>query len=273
MASEDDKKIGWKNRIREQYRLVILEEDTLREVRSLNLNLLNLYILITSIIVVVSTAIVMLIVFTPIKSYIPGYGQVEGNPKFVKLTKNIEELEQSVEEQSIYIDGLMNMLNGVKIDKNIITNTPIAISDGSEDISSVSESTASSKITDIYDMQLIAPVAGTISSGFQHDIKHYGVDVLGAKNTPVMATDDGVVITSDWTIEYGNVITIQHKADLISVYKHNSTLLKNLGDAVKKGESIAIIGNSGTLSSGPHLHFELWYKGIPLNPNDYINFN
>ena len=273
MASKDDKKVGWKNRIREQYRLVILEEDTLREVRSINLNLLNLYILLSTIIVLIGTVVVLLIVFTPIKSYIPGYGRVEGNPKFIKLTKNLEELEQSVEDQSVYIDGLMSMLSGVKKDNETYNSISL---DNTPDNQGGNPSVANQPVfnaDDIFDFNLIAPLSGSVSSGFQHDIKHYGVDVLGAKDSPVMSISDGVVITADWTLQYGNVITMQHGADLISVYKHNSSLLKTLGDKVKKGEAIAIIGNSGTLSSGPHLHFELWYKGVPLNPIEYINFN
>ena len=121
-------------------------------------------------------------------------------------------------------------------------------------------------------LYFIPPVSGEISAGFMIDENHYGVDVLAPKNTPVKAVMDGYVISSDWTLETGNTIGIQHDNKMISFYKHNSQLLKSTGDQVRAGEAVAIIGNSGTLSDGPHLHFELWYDGKPLNPEDYIKF-
>ncbi|MBK8491772.1 MAG: M23 family metallopeptidase [Saprospirales bacterium] len=117
------------------------------------------------------------------------------------------------------------------------------------------------------------PLTGEISAGFMLDKKHFGVDILAPRNTPVKAVMDGWVIASDWTLETGNTIGIQHDNNLISFYKHNSALLKEIGSYVKAGEAVAIIGNSGTLSDGPHLHFELWHKGVPVDPDQYINFN
>ena len=116
------------------------------------------------------------------------------------------------------------------------------------------------------------PLTGGISAGFQPEKKHYGLDISSPKNTPVKSVLDGVIITADWTLETGNTIAVQHPNNLISFYKHNSKLLKNIGDVVKAGEAIAIIGNSGTLTDGPHLHFELWFRGKPVDPTDYISF-
>ena len=104
------------------------------------------------------------------------------------------------------------------------------------------------------------------------DQDHNGLDILAPKNTPIKAVMDGVVILSDWTLETGNTIGIMHDNQVMSFYKHNSSLLKKNGAIVRAGEAIAIIGNTGTLSSGPHLHFELWYKGKPVDPSRYINF-
>ena len=120
---------------------------------------------------------------------------------------------------------------------------------------------------------LFPPLKGVVTSHFNPSIKHYGVDVVPAtSNASVSATFDGVVIHSAWTSGEGHVLYIQHRGNLVSVYKHNSALLKNTGENVKAGDVIAIVGNSGELSSGPHLHFEIWYKGTPMNPEDYLVF-
>jgi murein DD-endopeptidase MepM/ murein hydrolase activator NlpD len=119
---------------------------------------------------------------------------------------------------------------------------------------------------------LLTPLLGPISAQFDPNKKHFGVDILGAKNAAIKAVMDGYVISSDWTLESGNTIAIQHANNIVSFYKHNSSLLKKAGSFVQAGEAIAIIGNSGTLSDGPHLHFELWYNGHPVNPTEFINF-
>ena len=120
---------------------------------------------------------------------------------------------------------------------------------------------------------IIVPVSGVISSEFQPNIRHYGIDILAPKNTPVKAMMDGFVFSSGWDLETGYTLGIQHKGNILSFYKHNSILLKEKGTFVRAGEAVAIIGNTGTLSSGPHLHFELWHSGKPVNPKDFINFN
>jgi murein DD-endopeptidase MepM/ murein hydrolase activator NlpD len=125
----------------------------------------------------------------------------------------------------------------------------------------------------IADFYFFSPVKGTISSLFNPIANHFGVDISTPKNEPVKATLDGKVIFSDWTLETGNTITVQHSNNIISTYKHNSVLFKKVGNFVAAGEVIAIVGNTGELSNGPHLHFELWYNGIAVNPKDFINFN
>lgn len=120
--------------------------------------------------------------------------------------------------------------------------------------------------------KLFPPINGMISMGFDPIKKHFGVDILSEERTPVKAIYPGVVITSDWTLEGGNTITILHAHDLVSVYKHNALLLKKKGDYVQTGEAIGLIGNTGMHSNGPHLHFELWHEGKALNPTDYFRF-
>jgi murein DD-endopeptidase MepM/ murein hydrolase activator NlpD len=117
-----------------------------------------------------------------------------------------------------------------------------------------------------------SPMTGVVTSHFNREEKHFGIDIVADNNSVIKATSDGTVIYSDWTVENGYCIGIQHNGNLFSVYKHNAVLLKDDGDFVSAGEPIAIYGNSGSLSTGPHLHFEIWYNGTPLNPEDYISF-
>jgi murein DD-endopeptidase MepM/ murein hydrolase activator NlpD len=116
------------------------------------------------------------------------------------------------------------------------------------------------------------PVQGIISNGYNPTGRHYGIDIVSKKNEAIKSILDGTVIFSAWTLQTGYVIAIQHQSDIISIYKHNSVLLKREGDFVKAGDPIAIIGETGELSTGPHLHFELWYNGKPVNPREYITF-
>ena len=119
----------------------------------------------------------------------------------------------------------------------------------------------------------VAPVTGSISAGYLNVKSHLGVDILAPKDSPIKSIMGGMVVFSDWTMESGNTIVVQHSNNIVSIYKHNSILLKKIGERIEAGEAIAIIGNTGTLTDGPHLHFELWYEGYPVDPEKFINFN
>lgn len=121
-------------------------------------------------------------------------------------------------------------------------------------------------------VSFFTPMLGIVTNRFNREAKHYGIDLVADNNSMIKATADGTVIYADWTVENGYSIGIQHNGNLFSIYKHNAVLLKEEGDFVSAGDPIAIYGNSGSLSTGPHLHFELWYNGTPLNPEDYISF-
>lgn len=212
--------------------------------------------------------ILSLIVFTPVKKLIPGYADFESNPKFIQLTKDFEAIQDSIASQQVYIDGIRNLLTAdgstLDIGENVTIKRPVPAATV-EQKSKVSVS--SSQI----DLSLMSPLEGLVSLAFNPEIKHFGIDVLAPKGSPIKATSEGHVIMSGWNLETGHTIGIQHKGEFLSFYKHNLKNLKEEGDYVKAGEAIAIIGNSGTLSDGPHLHFELWYNGNPVNPEDYIN--
>lgn len=125
---------------------------------------------------------------------------------------------------------------------------------------------------DLQDIYFFTPISGIITSRFDLSEEHYGVDIVAKTDEPVKCIADGSVIMADWTQSSGNIIAVQHRGNLISVYKHNAALLKKVGSFVSAGEIIAIIGNTGELTTGPHLHFELWYNGNPVNPEDFVSF-
>jgi len=269
-----------KRSITEKYRLAVIDEENLSEVRSFRVSLLNIYIWISTILLLLSIGIISLIFFTPAKRLVPGYGDVEQSRQYLSLKDRVSEIEEALEVQQLYNESLKKIIQG-EDNKNVLTDSKgeiiklPGINDADADPSIISaEDIDNTRITKVLgSLFFVPPVTGTISSGFLDVKSHYGVDILAARNTPIKSIMSGVVVFSDWTMEAGNTMVIQHDNNIVSVYKHNSELLKKSGDLVQSGEAIAIIGNTGTLSDGPHLHLELWYDGYPVDPEKYINFN
>ena len=297
MSGENSKEQSWIERLQYTYRLVVMNNETFEETGSYQLTLLNVYIMISTIVVLVAFAVLMLIAFTPLKRYIPGYGDVDQIKKVLTLQEKLEDMEEELEAQRTYTESFKRILvANVEAEKDmpkveeVIQDSSISVKRIKEDeqlrrdvqLEDIGASSAAAPINRSASLQIIdqrleqmyfvAPITGEISADFMLNKKHFGVDVLAPKNTAIKATLDGFVFMSDWTLETGNTIGIQHTNNVITFYKHNSVLLKDVGSYVKAGEAVAIIGNTGTLSDGPHLHFELWYKGKPVNPTDYINF-
>ncbi|MFT6320658.1 MAG: murein DD-endopeptidase MepM/ murein hydrolase activator NlpD [Granulosicoccus sp.] len=296
MSTENNEEKGWANfkeKLQNTYRLVVMNDESFEEVGSYKLSLLNLYVAISAAIVLVVILVSTLIFFTPIKRFVPGYGDASSGD-LLEINKTIANLEKQLKEQKNYTDSFRRMITGddetesdVKEEKileidslqsvAIIKEDEILRQEVEEDVQSqqrqkLGSINISSNEMPLEQLYFIPPITGVVSEQFMPDKKHYGTDILAPKNTPVKATLDGFVISSDWTLETGNTISIQHSNNLISFYKHNSALLKEIGNPVKAGEAVAIIGNTGTLSNGPHLHFELWHKGKPINPEDFITF-
>ena len=296
MSTENNEEKGWANfkeKLQNTYRLVVMNDESFEEVGSYKLSLLNLYIAISAAIVLVVILVSALIFFTPIKRMIPGYGDASSGD-LMEISKTIADFDKKLKEQETYIDSRRRMLIGddetesdVKEEKileldtlqsvAIIKEDEILRQEVEEEVQSqqrqkLGSINVSSNEMPLEQLYFIPPITGVVSEQFMPDKKHFGTDILAPKNTPVKATLDGFVISSDWTLETGNTISIQHSNNLISFYKHNSALLKETGNSVKAGEAVAIIGNTGTLSNGPHLHFELWHKGKPINPEDFITF-
>jgi murein DD-endopeptidase MepM/ murein hydrolase activator NlpD len=289
MSEEKETKKKFVDRIRHRYRLVVMNDDTFEENFSLRLTPLGLFILLATVTIVMTVLVTSLIAFTPVREYIPGYADVQMRRDLIKLTLKSDSVEQALIERNAFIENIGSVLKGNvksdssqnKPDKNIDYNklnmSPSQKEDAlkknieSQDKYSLAYGTETNK-SGISNFFFFTPLKGVITESFKNKEQHFGVDVVGPENESVKATLDGTVILATWSSETGYTITLQHSNNLISVYKHNSVLLKKGGDYVKAGEAIAIIGNSGEQTSGPHLHFELWYNGKAINPQDYMVF-
>jgi murein DD-endopeptidase MepM/ murein hydrolase activator NlpD len=283
-------------RMQDPYRLVVRNEESFEEVASYKLTLLNVYIALSAIVVVVATAVILAISYTPLKRMIPGYNAAS-SAELVKIYKDLDSLEQMTQAQQRYNEGIRRMLVGEveyapetppEAEQNSnAADKPVEKNEADERLRQEVEMEQIRSVTGgqgggpvnvsprdipLEQMYFTPPLSGSISLKFDADTDHIGVDVIAPKNTPIKAAMDGWVITSDWTLETGNTIAIQHTNNIVTFYKHNSELLKKVGDYVKAGEAIAIIGNTGELTDGPHLHFELWHQGKPVNPEDFVNF-
>ncbi len=287
MKKETKKKGQLKQKLTDKYRLVVLNEDTFEERFSLKLSRLNVFVLaglLSFLLILVTTFI---IIFTPIKEFIPGYSSTELKIKATKLALQTDSLKRKLDVMRDYTIALQPILTGeIKaeiVDSILLESEKVFIKDSllnatkedsvfREKIDSQDRFPIQNNAQSNVKIVFFAPLKGTISQDFDSKTKHLAVDIVAKKNAPVKATADGTVIFSGWTTETGNVIILKHAYNYISVYKHNGNLLKQQGDFVKSGEVIASVGSSGELTTGPHLHFELWSDGYAVNPTNLIDF-
>jgi len=286
---EDKKKksVDW---LRKRFRLVVLNDETFEERFSFKLTMGGLIILIGATTMVMTFLVISLVAFTSLREYIPGYGDVNMRRQLISLSVKVDSLENSQQAKDWYIQNLGNVLNGKletqsgkQIKDTSINYKDINIRPSYQDSMMRNEIERQDKFTlnlsdkpksmqSISSFFFFSPVAGRVTNSFNLTQAHYGVDIVGKENEIIKSTLDGTVVFSGWSSTDGYVIQVQHSNNLMSIYKHNSDLTKAVGDYVKAGEPIAIIGNSGEVSFGMHLHFELWYNGNPINPQDYIVF-
>lgn len=293
---------GLLEKMRDKYRLVIMNDETFEEVTSLKLTPLSVYIFLSSLVVGTAIAMTLLIVYTPLKRYIPGYGDFQRDAEITQLSKKVTELENEIQATRAYNENFRKILVGDMADfskdaaekkgrgnskADTMTKKNVGrIGEDEQLRSAVDKGTFSGAETPalaiggilpreqpLEQQFFMPPVSGEVTAVFDLQKSHFGLDVAAPKNTAVKAAADGVVISAGYTVETGYSIAIQHPNNVVTMYKHNSVLLKQEGSAVKAGEAIAIIGNTGESTTGPHLHFELWHKGRAVNPSDYINFN
>ena len=271
-----------------KYRLVILNEDTFEERISFKLTRLNVFVLVmlTSIIVVSCTTV--LIAFTPLREYIPGYSSTSLDQKATRLVSTADSLETVIDVNQKYYSSIKKVLTGdVKtvefdIDSAIqsqkLNVQEIDLDPSEQDMKLREEVSREDKYSlfesekSTTDFSLFPPVKGSITSTYNVNEKHYAIDIAVPKDTPIKAAAAGTVIFAEWASETGHVIILEHGNSLLTVYKHNASLTKQQGELVKSGEVIATAGSTGELSTGPHLHFELWRDGHPTDPSKFIDF-
>ena len=289
MAKKDKKrKIIWR-KILHKYRLVILNESTFEEKISFKLSRLNVFITGTLVTIGLIGLTTLLIAFTPLREYIPGYSSTKLKVQATDLTYKTDSLVRVLNNTNRYLENIRLVLTGdikntginrdslfeqFKLDPSSVDLTPIKEDSmlraevALEDKYNLFERDGSSGNSMIF----FSPLSGTISQRYDAVKKHYAVDVVAQRDTPIKSIADGTVVFAEWTADTGHVIIVEHRGGILSAYKHNGSLTKSQGDIVKSGEVIASVGNTGHLTTGPHLHFELWDNGRSVNPTDYIDF-
>ncbi len=282
-------------KLRYKYRLVLMNEDNFEQKISLRLSQLNVIGIVSIFSLFWMGVMIYLMAFTPLREYIPGYTDPNLASQVYKMELALDSLEYRYTLQNRYVSNIRRILKGEDFEeKENSGQSEVYDYSGIENVISEDDSILRVEVESqsaynlyFYDAQaadydrniaikgpmvFFKPINGIITNHFNAAIKHFAVDLVSERNDAVKSVYDGIVIMADWTVNTGYVIAIQHPNNFISVYKHNSALLKQQGDIVKAGDPIAIIGDSGEQSSGPHLHFELWANGSPVNPLDYISF-
>lgn len=277
------------HRIRFKYKLSFINEGTLEEVWSFRLSKLSAFVTLALFACFLIAVTALIIITTPIRNYLPGYLDVEVRKAIVENALRADSLERMMAIHELYLNNVAGILDGTLPLDSIRQIDSLATNDDNYEIPrSPSEEAFVKEFAEEekYNLTVLAdpekvptdgvffykPVNGTVSAHYEAAIRHYGVDLVAKERESVLATLDGTVVYAGFDSNQGNVIQLQHKNGFISVYKHNALLLKEVGDIVQAGEAIALVGNTGKLSTGPHLHFELWYKGNPVNPEEYIAF-
>jgi murein DD-endopeptidase MepM/ murein hydrolase activator NlpD len=280
-------------RLKNKYRLVLMNDATFEERFSASLTPLNVIAGVALVSAIIASIVVSVIVFTPIKEYIPGYSDTQTRINALNASLRVDSLERAQVVYKQYMDNLKNVLagnigsvdsaeTGQTLARSTYDNLDFARSKDDEKLRNEIESEErfalttgaglSSEAIGLPGVFFFTPIRGTITSSFDLSTGHTGVDLVAPDGEAVKAVYDGTVIFASFTSDGGNVIYIQHPNNLISVYKHNAVLLKTTGNQVQAGQTIAIVGNTGEFTDGPHLHFELWYDGLPLNPQEFIAF-
>jgi murein DD-endopeptidase MepM/ murein hydrolase activator NlpD len=285
----EKKKHNFRKKILKKYQLVLFDEQSLLEIWSSKINRFKVYgfAFIYTLIVVILVSLIF--IFTPINRLLPAYANSEMQNEIIRNAMLADSLEQQIMIRDKYFKNIKKIIEGktpeeIQEFNNAGINSPeielirtkhdsiIQRQIEEEELFNLAITNDKNKHIDLSNIHFFIPVKGIVTNKFNPETKHFGVDIVSSPNEPILATLSGTVIASTWTINTGFVIEIQHDNNIVSFYKHNSALLKQVGDIVTAGETIAIIGNTGELSTGPHLHFELWYNGTPLNPEDYIVF-
>jgi murein DD-endopeptidase MepM/ murein hydrolase activator NlpD len=287
MAKNEKKKSNW----RDKYRFSVINDHTFEEVWRIRLTRYNAFLLITFLIVSIIGATALLISFTNLREFIPGYPDVNMRRNILISAIRLDSLDRELALRDKYFSNLSAIISGnTPVEMNIKQDTTknykaINFSTSREETSlraSIEKEerynltlgpAAPESVANLAGLHFFPPVKGIVSGRYDIRTKHFGTDIVTKPKAIVSSALDGTVIFTGWTMETGFVIEVQHQNDIVSVYKHNASLLRETGDLVRAGEAISVVGDSGELyTSGPHLHFEIWYRGSPLDPEKHISF-
>ncbi|KAF0202153.1 MAG: metalloendopeptidase-like membrane [Bacteroidetes bacterium] len=288
--------IRWYHKLRAKYRLIILNEDSFEEKVSFRLSRLNVFIVTGALAIILIFLTIYLIAFTPLREYIPGYSDTGIQRDLYELQLRADSIETALMQKDLFIVNMRKLISGEAVD-SVYNPLPasdsatranyarISLSKSKEDSIlradyerenlyniRTNDNSKDSRKASLSTISFFTPVKGVITSRFDASKNHYGIDIVSGQNEAVKAAFDGVVFFSEWTSETGNVIAVQHPGNIVTVYKHCAVLLRKQGAFVRAGESIAIVGDSGSLTTGPHLHFELWINSAPVDPELYMTF-
>jgi len=274
--------------LKDHYRLIIYNDSTIQTVWSIKLTPIKVLTLggLGAIILILCTTFI--IAYTPLRENIPGYPSAKVRQQIIYNYLKVDSLENEIKNRDNYFEKLKVLFQGDVPPDEATASDPglksynVKFKNFNADSvfqdkllaekENLSISKNSAKLPSIANIHFFTPLRGLITNRFSTKSEHLAVDVVGSQNSRISSVLDGTVIFSGWTMDTGYSIYIQHENNLVSVYKHNAELLKDVGEKVKAGDAIAIMGNSGELTTGPHLHFELWHNGTALDPETYIDF-
>ena len=277
------------NKLTRSYKVVVSSEDTFEERLSFSTNKFNVFLVLSLYSIILIAFTISVVFFTQIREMVPGYSSSDLLTQAIYLTKKTDSLENELELNNTFYKSIENVLSGKT--EQIIYKDTLSVSNEKDNIdfqallANAEDSILRKYVEEedkfnltknelvIENKMFVSPVKGQITQKFDPLNNHFALDILVDTGTPVKSILEGKVIFSEWSVDTGHVLIIDHGDDIISVYKHNSKVLKTQNNFVKAGEVIAYSGNQGTLSTGPHLHFELWKNGTPINPEPLFNFN
>jgi len=287
MAKDDKKKSNWSDK----YRFSVINDHTFEEVWRVILTRYNAFLLITFILIFIVWGTSTLISFTNLREFIPGYPDVTMRRNILMSAIRLDSLDRELKLRDKYFDNLNSIISGGgPVDMSVLHDTTknykaikFNTSSNDSDLRARVEKeerynltlgpSAPESVSGLANLHFFPPVKGIVSARYDVRTKHFGTDIVTKPKALVSAVLDGTIIFTGWTMETGFVIEVQHPNNIVTVYKHNASLLKETGDLVRAGDAISVVGDSGErYTSGPHLHFEIWYKGSPLDPEKHILF-
>lgn len=288
MTKDEKKKNTW----RDKYRFSVINDHTFEEVWRIRLTRYNAFLLISFLLFFLIGGTIALLSFTNLREFIPGYPDVGMRRNILLSAIRLDSLDRELQLRDKYFANLNYIISGkIPTENALLPDTTtnyrsINFSITPEDSAlrvrvekeerynlTLGPSIAETSSSNFAGLHFFPPVKGIVTGKFDVRSRHFGTDIVTSPKAVVSSALDGTVIFTGWTMETGFVIEVQHQNNIVSVYKHNSSLMKETGDLVRAGEAISIVGDSGELyTSGPHLHFEIWYNGGPLDPEKHILF-